>query len=231
METRPSFEQCPRCRSSQPVLEMDEGGVSVRRCRTCGFPLGQGLTLESGPTQEAGPPGEPSAEGAPAPAGPPRPAMDFAVPVRSATFTFRTVDGASFEGTLSLHLNAENHPGTETVLDRLNDPNMFLPLRVPGDLPVVFLNKIRIVRVDVSDEEVTPVDPENAGDTNIQPVKVELVNGERLHGTVRIDGPSGRRRLSDFLNTQLAFLPLVGPERVHLLHKRFIARIEPQRSK
>jgi hypothetical protein len=231
METRPLFEYCPRCQSSQLIFEMDEGGVSVRRCQACGFPLGQGLTLESGPTPKAGPPGEPSAEKAPASVGQPGPAVDFAVPVQSATFNFWTVDGASIEGTLSLHLNAANHPGAETVLDRLNDPNPFLPLRVPGDPPVVFLNKIRILRVDVSHEEVTPVDPERADDTNIQPIKVKLINGEQLHGTVRIDGPSGRRRLSDFLNTPLAFLPLVGPKSLHLLHKRFIARIEPQQSK
>lgn len=236
METRPSFEYCPRCHSSQPILEFDEDGVSVRRCRICGFPLGQGLTLESGPTEGgevkilAVPPGEPPAEEAPASAGQPRPEVDLAVPVQSATFIFRTVDGKSFEGTLSLHLNAENHPGAETVLDRLNDPNLFLPLRVPGDLPVVFLNKIHIVRVDASLEEGTPADPEHAAETNTQPIKVQLVNGEQLQGTVRIEGPSGRRRLSDFLNTQPSFLPLVGPERLHLLHKRFIVRIEPKRS-
>lgn len=158
-----------------------------------------------------------------------RPSVDLAVPVRSATFSFRTVDGVTFEGTLSLHLNAEKHQGSETVLDRLNDPNLFLPLRVPGDHPVVFLNKIRIVRVDVSHEEGGTVDPEHADETNIQPIKVRLIDGEQLEGIVRIDGPSGRRRLSDFLNDQSAFLPLVGPEMLHLLHKRYIARIEPQR--
>jgi hypothetical protein len=188
-------------------MEMDEDGVSVRRCRTCRLSL------------------------APASAGQPRPAEDLSVPVRSATFIFRTVDGQSFEGTLSLHLNAETHQGAETVLDRLNDTNLFLPLRVPGGLPVVFLNKNQIVRVDIPREEGAPADPEDVAEINIQPIKVHLVNGEHLQGTVRIDGPSGRRRLSDFLNTQPAFLPLVGPELVHLLQKRFIARIElPPRS-
>ena len=227
MERRPSVEYCPRCQASQHIVEIDEDGVSVLRCRTCGFPLAQGLTLESGPTEgrevkiPAVPPAETPAEETPASAVPPLPAVDFVVPVQSATFTFWTVDGRSFEGTLSLHLNAEKHQGTETVLDRLNDQNLFLPLRVPGDLPVVFLNKNQIVRVDVSHEEGAPVDPEHVA---------ELINGEPLQGIVRIDGPSGRRRLSDFLNTQPAFLPLVGSERLHLLHKRFIARIEPQRS-
>ena len=90
METRPLFEYCPRCQSSQPVVEVDEDGDSVRRCRTCGLSLGSG--------QKAVPPGEPPTDEAPASAGQLRPAMDFAVPVRSATFIFRTVDGMSFEG-------------------------------------------------------------------------------------------------------------------------------------
>lgn len=226
METRPLFEYCPRCQSSQPIFEMDEDGVSVRRCQTCGFPLGPGRTLDL----KAVPLGEPPAEGAPAYAGQPQPAVDLTVPMKSSTINFWTVDGKSFEATLSLHLNAEMHEGNETVLDRLNDPNLFLPLRVSGDLPVVFLNKIQIARVDVSHEEVAPVDPEHMAEINIQPIKVHLINGEQLQGTVRIDGPRGRRRLSDFLNTQPAFLPLVGPELLHLLHKRFIVRIEPQRS-
>lgn len=205
---------------------MDEDGVSVQRCQTCGFQLGPGLTLDLKTVPLGGPP----AEEAPASAEQLRPAVDLTVPMQSATIIFWTVDGKSSEATLSLHLNAEKHQGTETVLDRLNDPNLFLPLRLPGDLPVVFLNKIQIVRVDVSHEDVAPGDPEHMAEANIQPIKVHLINGEQLQGTVRIDGPRGRQRLSDFLNTQPAFLPLVGPELLHLLHKRFIARIEPQRS-
>jgi len=226
MEKRPLFEYCPRCHSSQPIFEMDEDGVSVRRCQTCGFQLGPGLPLDL----KAVPPGGPPAEEAPASTGQLRPAVDLSVPMQSATIIIWTVDGKSFEATLSLHLNAEKHEGAETVLDRLNDPNLFLPLRVSGDLPVVLVNKSQIVRVDVSPEEVAPVDPEHMADANIQPIKVHLINGGQLQGTVRIDGPRGRRRLSDFLNTQPAFLPLVGPELLHLLHKRFIARIDPQRS-
>lgn len=226
METRPSFEYCPQCQSSQPIFEIDEDGGSVRRCRTCGFPLGPGLTLDL----KAFPPGEAPAEEAPASAGQPRPAVDLAVPVQSETATFWTVDGMSFQGTLSLHLNAEKHQGPETILDRLNDPNLFIPLRVLGDVPVVFLNKIQIVRVDVSHEEGTPVDLEHVVEADIQHIKVQLINGELLQGTVRIEGPSERWRLSDFLNTQPAFLPLIGPEFLHLLHKRFIGQIQPQRS-
>jgi CheY-like chemotaxis protein len=351
METKTPTEHCPRCQSLQPVFEIDEDGVPVRRCETCGFPVGTSLVLESGPAgADATPeikilcvdddvliremlgdilrfrgytvitasdgelgleavarehpdlilldvmmPGldgfevcrrlkadpvhkeipiiiltamndpklnqrafeagaalalrktadtanvlrtieaalslknQPHETEAPAEtAEQSRHAADLTVPMRSVSAEYWTVDGMTFQGTLSLHVNAETHQGPETVLDRLNDPNLFLTLRVPGDVPVVFLNKIQIVRVDVPPEEGTYVDPEHVAEANIQPIKVQLINGEQLQGTVRIEGPAGRRRLSDFLNIQPAFLTLVGPERLHLLQKRFIARIVPQ---
>ncbi len=39
METR----HCPNCKSVQPVYAMTRGGVAQLRCRTCGFPVDQGL--------------------------------------------------------------------------------------------------------------------------------------------------------------------------------------------
>jgi CheY-like chemotaxis protein len=355
METQTPSEHCPRCQSTQPVFEIDEDGVPVRRCATCGFPVGTGLSLESGSAAESTTPevkilcvdddvliremlgdilrfrgftvvtasdGEagleavarehpdlilldvmmPGIDGfevcrrlkadpahkqipviiltamndpklnqrafeagatlalrktadtanvlrtieaalslktqaseAGAPATPrtespeqPRVPADLTVPMRGVAADYWTVDGKTFQGSLSLHLNAETHQGPETVLDRLNDPNLFLTLRVAGDVPVVFLNKIQIVRVDIPPEEGTFVDPDHLAEANIQPIKVQLINGEQLQGTVRIEGPEGRRRLSDFLNTQPAFLTLVGSARLHLLQKRFIAQIIPQ---
>ena len=155
---------------------------------------------------------------------------ELSVPMRRVSATFWTVDGAAFEGALFLHLNAETHDGPETVLDRLNDPNLFLTLSVGGDNPVLFLNKIQLVRADVSSEEHAPETAELLAHASVERIRVQLINGEQLTGTVLIEAPAGRRRLSDFLNTQPAFLPLQGTEHLHLLHKRFISRIVPQRS-
>ena len=89
--------------------------------------------------------------------------------------------------------------------------------------------RIQVIRVDVSEEEERLPDvPESLVGVSIEPIRIQLINGEHLSGTVRIEGPSGKRRLSDFLNTQPAFLPLRGPERLHFLHKRFISRIVPE---
>ena len=154
-------------------------------------------------------------------------AMDLGVPTRPASLKLWTVDGAVFDATLLLHMNAETHEGPETVQDRLNDPNLFLAVSVPGDAPVLFLNKIQIIRVDMKDIDAPTVTPFDLSEVSIEPVRVQLINGEQLAGTVRIEGPAGRRRLSDFLNTQPAFLPLTGTDRLHLLQKRFIVRIVP----
>jgi CheY-like chemotaxis protein len=155
---------------------------------------------------------------------------ELSIPMRRVTATFWTVDGAMFEGALFLHLNAETHDGPETILDRLNDPNLFLTLSVAGERPVVFLNKIQLVRVDMPAEGRPPEGADSQGDAGVERIQAQLIDGEQLTGAVVIEGPAGRRRLSDFLNTQPAFLPLQGPEHLHLLHKRFISRIVPQGS-
>jgi DNA-binding response OmpR family regulator len=155
---------------------------------------------------------------------------DLSVPMRRVSATFWTVDGATFEAALFLHLNAEAHDGPETVLDRLNDPDLFLTLSIGGENPVLFLNKIQLVRTDVSPEDHPPENAERLERASVERIRVQLINGEQLTGTVLIEAPTGRRRLSDFLNTQPGFLPLQGPEHIHLLHKRFISRIVPQRS-
>lgn len=184
--------------------------------------------------------GGPPAAGIPgrvaAPAGPepaerePEVQADLAIPVRPVALTVWTIDGAKLEGKVFLRLHVEAHAGPETVQDRLNDPDLFLTVSVPGDTPLVFLNKIQVIRVDVAEEERLPHAPESLVGVSIEPIRVQLINGEQLGGTVRIEGPSGKRRLSDFLNTQPAFLPLRGAGRLHYLHKRFIARVLPQAS-
>jgi DNA-binding response OmpR family regulator len=153
---------------------------------------------------------------------------DLSVPMQLARATFWTEDAATFEGTLFLHLSAASHDGAETILDRLNTPDRFLVLSVADDSPVVLLNKAQIIRVDVPSEAAPPEAAAPA--MAVEHVRVRLINGEQLDGTVRVEGPEGQHRLSGLLNAQSAFLPLQGPSRLHLLQKRFISRIIPRES-
>jgi len=154
---------------------------------------------------------------------------DLAIPVRPVPLTVWTMDGATLSGQVYLRLNVETHAGPETVQDRLNDPDLFLTLSLSGESPLAFVNKIQVIRVEVSEEEEQiPEGPEGLVGVSVELIRVQLINGERLSGTVQIEGPAGRRRLSDFLNTQPAFLLLRGEGRLHFLHKRFIACVLPQ---
>jgi CheY-like chemotaxis protein len=153
---------------------------------------------------------------------------DLSVPTRPVPFRVWTVDDATVEARVYLRLDAEGHAGPETLQDRLNDPDLFLTLSVDADPPVVFLNKIQVIRAEVTEE--APAQEEDSVGVSIERVTVQLISGEQLAGTVRIEGRAGMCRLSDFLNTQPAFLPLRGTDRLHLLHKRFIVRVIPQRS-
>ncbi len=164
-----------------------------------------------------------------APARAPEVQPDLSVPTRPVSLSVWTVDGDTLHAKTFLRLHAEAHAGPETVQDRLNDPDLFLALSVKGETPVIFLNKIQVIRVEAEDEAPLDVVDSPVG-VSIESITVQLINGDQLSGKVRIEGPAGKRRLSDFLNTQPAFLPLQGAERLHLLHKRFIARIIPRKS-
>jgi len=114
------------------------------------------------------------------------------------------------------------------VQDRLNDEDQFLTLSQAGELPLAFINKIQIVRVEVPAEEDLPEEPASLVGVTIERVQVQLLGGQELRGTVRIEGPAGKRRISDFLNRQPAFLPVKAEDRLHLVHKRFVLRVVPQ---
>lgn len=54
MEPQSVSEYCPRCQVVQLTVQFVEGGVSGRRCRTCGSPVGAALAQEPQPVSEAG---------------------------------------------------------------------------------------------------------------------------------------------------------------------------------
>jgi len=153
---------------------------------------------------------------------------DLTIPGRSVALTLWTSDGTSTSGQVFLRLNVVGHVGPETVQDRLNDEDQFLTLSQAGELPLSFINKIQIVRVEVPTEEELPEEPASLVGVTIERVQVQLLGGQELRGTVRIEGPAGKRRISDFLNRQPAFLPVKAEDRLHLVHKRFVLRVVPQ---
>ena len=150
---------------------------------------------------------------------------DLSVPMQMTRATFWTEDEATFEGTLFLHLSAESHDGPETVLDRLNTPELFLVLSLADTSSVVLLNKAQIIRVDVPAEAGAHEAAAALQVADVEHVRMRLINGEQLEGTIHVEGAAGRQRLANFLNAQPA---LQGSAHLHLLQKRFISRIIPR---
>jgi CheY-like chemotaxis protein len=154
---------------------------------------------------------------------------DLTIPVRRAPVTVVTADGVTRRAEMFLRLQAGAPAELETVQDRLNDAERFLTLAVSRDGPPTFLQKHQLVRVeaDAATEDRRRDAVEDHGAAVRVPVRVQLSNGEQFHGTVQIEGPTGRRRLSDFLNAQPRFLRLDGAAQIHLLNTRYIAEVVP----
>jgi hypothetical protein len=145
---------------------------------------------------------------------------DLRTPVRQVVGVLEMNSGKLLEAVFFVHL-AALHGGPERLLDRLNGPDRFLPVQTEEGLALV--NTGQIARVSVSCTELEP----SATDARWVPVRVHLTTGTELTGRVRIEGPPGRRRLSDQLNAQPGFVAVESADQAHLVHTSLIARLVP----
>ena len=157
--------------------------------------------------------------------------MQLAVPVRRVRVAVLGVDGIWSSGHLFLTPLAETHSGPETVLDRLNDRDLFLPLQLPGERAITLLNKALVARLVVQDGEpgdALTEDQENLAG-RIEPVYVTVAPGQQLSGWLSIQGPQWQARLSDYLNNLSGtFFPLYADDALHLINKHSVLRVQSQ---
>ncbi len=157
--------------------------------------------------------------------------MQLAVPVRQVRVTVLSTDGIWTSGNLFLKPLAENHSGAETVLDRLNDPDVFLPVQLPGERSITLLHKAHIVRLVVQDAQpgdALTEDQENLSG-RIEPVHCTVAPGQQLSGWLSVQAPEWRARLSDYVNNLPgSFFPLYADDALHLINKHAVLRIQSQ---
>lgn len=157
--------------------------------------------------------------------------MQLAVPVRKVAITALSLDGVWSSGTLFLKPVAETHSGPETVLDRLNDRDLFLPIEIAGERHITLLNKAHLARLVVRDGQpgdAVPEDQENLAG-KIEPVLITLAPGHQLSGWLAIQAPDWQARLSDYVNSLAgSFFQLYADDALHLLNKHAVVRIQSQ---
>jgi hypothetical protein len=139
------------------------------------------------------------------------------VPVRVLINDGRTLDGTLF----TAETGAAGRP--EDLLSHLNDPSEdFVPLLCGGDS--FLLNKRGILWVQLTGSAATEL-AEQAGSGQRVPVRVSLVGGVGVVGTLIVVMPLERSRVVDYLNASGPFLPLFGDGTVTLVQRRFVVTV------
>ncbi len=139
------------------------------------------------------------------------------VPVRVLLEDGRRLQGGFYVPATGL----DGNPGR--LLDRLNDASeKFLPLAGKHE---TLLNKAWIVAVVLASghQQAEVIESEIARE---QRVRMALAQGKTVEGWLRFLMPEERGRLLDYLNEAPPFIPVIGEQRVTLVHRRFIQSVQ-----
>jgi len=120
---------------------------------------------------------------------------EYRVEKQQVRATVLLTGGETFDGHFFTASGTAHHGGPERVADLLN-AQTFFPFEVYASSRTHLFNRAHVVTVALADNE-EQLDPGYEVATPCD-VTLRLVTGARLEGTVRIHGPRGRARLSDW---------------------------------
>jgi hypothetical protein len=147
---------------------------------------------------------------------------ELRVPMVTVPAEVLCADGRRLSGTVFVPAAASHHDGPTRPEEWINDGREFFALLPDGAPAPLILNKEQIVTVTV------PVESSLHADV-LREVEIEA-GSERIAGTLHVDMPENQQRVLDYLNRAPAFVPLYSGSRLHLVHKRHIARLLEGRS-
>ena len=127
-------------------------------------------------------------------------------------------DGLKLDVNFFLRQFAEEHSGKELILDILNSKATFIPLEDIRKNEVFFLNKRSLMFLELYERDLTE---ETLLVPEIQ-VQVELADGQVLNGSLFVEMPQERSRVSDYLNFSPGFIYLGRKEGDLILNKEFM---------
>lgn len=125
-----------------------------------------------------------------------------------------------------LFLHQAGPRGRERILERLNDPDRFLPVR-GGDGRVRLLSKTAISVVRCLDE---PEEAAELRELQARParVAVRLREGSEMLGDLLLLLPGDRARVLDFLNQPDRFFLLATPRGACFVNKEQVEHVAPR---
>jgi hypothetical protein len=134
-------------------------------------------------------------------------------------------NGQVFAVAVYLSENANDHPGPERLSDLLNRSAEFIPAFDLERDQMMFLcrRNLSVIRtlLDIeSDPDEQHTLPEEVS------VRVVLQGGRDVEGVLTYVRPDGRSRVIDFLNEPPLFFPVLEKDRVALVNKLHVIRVE-----
>jgi hypothetical protein len=131
---------------------------------------------------------------------------EYRVEKRKADAVLTLADGRTVRGRFFIAGSSATGRGPERVKDLLAGESGFFPFEVAeeGVARTLLYNRAHVVMVTLTGDD----EPRRSPDYEIAPrraVSLLLSNGARVPGSVRVDRPRGRDRLSDFARSGESF--------------------------
>jgi hypothetical protein len=146
----------------------------------------------------------------------------FRVPQREIPVTVRLIDGSSHEGRLfAPAAGPDGAPGR--LIDRLNDDDEhFIPLAAPGG--GFLISKSALVAIHLGPEDGR-LEKHEGGQAEEVEVAVVLEGGVELKGRVSYSLPPEKRRILDFFNATLGYVPIEQGDGMVLFNRDHVIRV------
>lgn len=122
-------------------------------------------------------------------------------------------------GLMSLAPLAEHHPGPETLLERLNGPERFLPFEREDGATLLLARRDIVWVAAARGTDRSLVCPRTWRVTREEHVRVRLLDGHDLDGLLQMELPATSNRASDFLNGYDDYFTLAAEAGMVLINK------------
>ncbi len=150
--------------------------------------------------------------------------MDLTIQVERVAASIVDRKGRSSEIVFFLHTVSPHHFATETVADRLNDPETsFVPCEIEGHTALLRLSSLSYVEIHELAPEFERLREIGAAHTRVE---LELDCGDSLAGELLYEAPLNHARVSDLLNSRATrFLLLASGDRTLFVRRDAVARV------